>query len=40
MPGAVDLLMRHGQPSQTALSAAAYRAIHQKLEGGAIFKIR
>ncbi|MGC1552311.1 MAG: SAM-dependent methyltransferase [Bradyrhizobium sp.] len=30
--------MRHGQPSQTALGAAAYRAIHQTLEGGAIFK--
>lgn len=30
--------MRDGQPSQTARRAAAYRAIHQKLEGGAIFK--
>jgi methyltransferase (TIGR00027 family) len=30
--------MRHGQPSQTARSAAAHRAIHQILEGGAIFK--
>ena len=30
--------MRDGQPSQTARAAAAYRAIHQKLEGGAIFK--
>jgi methyltransferase (TIGR00027 family) len=30
--------MRDGQPSQTARVAAAYRAIHQKLEGGAIFK--
>jgi methyltransferase (TIGR00027 family) len=30
--------MRHGQPSQTARGAAAYRAIHQILEGGAIFK--
>jgi methyltransferase (TIGR00027 family) len=30
--------MRHGQPSQTARGAAAYRAIHQTLEGGAIFK--
>ncbi|MDN4983212.1 class I SAM-dependent methyltransferase [Bradyrhizobium arachidis] len=30
--------MRDGQPSQTARGAAAYRAIHQKLEGGAIFK--
>jgi methyltransferase (TIGR00027 family) len=26
-----------GQPSQTARGAAAYRAIHQTLEGGAIF---
>jgi methyltransferase (TIGR00027 family) len=30
--------MRDGQPSQTARGAAAYRAIHQTLEGGAIFK--
>jgi methyltransferase (TIGR00027 family) len=30
--------MRDGQPSRTARGAAAYRAIHQKLEGGAIFK--
>jgi methyltransferase (TIGR00027 family) len=30
--------MRDGQPSQTARVAAAHRAIHQKLEGGAIFK--
>ena len=30
--------MRHGQPSQTARGAAAYRAIHQSLESGAIFK--
>lgn len=30
--------MRDGQPSQTARGAAAYRAIHQQLEGGAIFK--
>src|SRR5579864_452871 len=30
--------MRDGQPSQTARTAAAHRAIHQKLEGGAIFK--
>ena len=30
--------MRDGLPSQTARGAAAYRAIHQKLEGGAIFK--
>jgi methyltransferase (TIGR00027 family) len=30
--------MRQGQPSQTAQGAAAYRAVHQMLEGGAIFK--
>jgi methyltransferase (TIGR00027 family) len=30
--------MRNGQPSQTAWGAAAYRAIHQTLEGGIIFK--
>jgi len=30
--------VRDGQPSQTARVAAAHRAIHQKLEGGAIFK--
>jgi methyltransferase (TIGR00027 family) len=30
--------MRYGQPSQTARGAAAYRAIHQTLGGGAIFK--
>jgi methyltransferase (TIGR00027 family) len=30
--------MRNGQPSQTARGAAAYRAIHQTLEGGIIFK--
>jgi len=30
--------MRQGQPSQTAQGAAAYRAVHQLLEGGAIFK--
>jgi methyltransferase (TIGR00027 family) len=30
--------MRSGQPSQTARGAAAYRAVHQMLEGGAIFK--
>jgi len=30
--------MRVGQPSSTALRAAAHRAIHQSLEGGAIFK--
>lgn len=29
--------MRVGEPSQTARGAAAYRAIHQKLEGGCIF---
>jgi methyltransferase (TIGR00027 family) len=29
--------VRAGQPSQTARGAAAYRAIHQRLEGGAIF---
>src|SRR5271169_6242118 len=29
--------MRAGQPSRTARGAAAYRAIHQRLEGGAIF---
>jgi methyltransferase (TIGR00027 family) len=29
--------MRDGQPSQTALGAAAYRALHQTLDGGAIF---
>jgi|SRR5579871_1259266 len=27
-----------GEPSQTARGAAAYRAVHQMLEGGAIFK--
>jgi methyltransferase (TIGR00027 family) len=30
--------MRDGQPSQTARGAAAYRAIHQILDGGEIFK--
>jgi methyltransferase (TIGR00027 family) len=30
--------MHYGQPSRTARGAAAYRAIHQTLEGGAIFK--
>jgi len=30
--------MRSGQPSQTARGAAAYRAVHQMLEGGEIFK--
>jgi O-methyltransferase involved in polyketide biosynthesis len=30
--------MRDGQPSHTARQAAAHRAIHQELEGGAIFK--
>jgi len=29
--------MSDGQPSRTALGAAAYRAIHQAYEGGAIF---
>src|SRR5271169_3611492 len=29
--------MQTGQPSRTALGAAAHRAIHQTLEGGAIF---
>src|SRR5258708_9428468 len=29
--------MRYGQPSQTARRAAAHRAVHQMLEGGAIF---
>ena len=32
--------MRYGQPSQTARGAAAHRAVHQMLEGGAIFKDR
>jgi len=32
--------MRDGQPSQTARGAAAYRAVHQTLDGGAIFKDR
>ena len=30
--------MRAGQPSRTALGAAAFRAIHQTLEGGVIFR--
>jgi methyltransferase (TIGR00027 family) len=30
--------MRAGQPGQTARGAAAYRAVHQTHEGGAIFK--
>ena len=30
--------MRSGQPSQTARRAAAYRAVHQMLEGGVIFQ--
>ena len=30
--------MRFGQPSQTARGAAGHRAVHQMLEGGAIFK--
>src|SRR5258708_20989273 len=29
--------VEHGQPSQTARGAAAYRAIHQRLDGGVIF---
>src|SRR5215211_741185 len=29
--------MQTGQPSQTALGAAAHRAVHQTLEGGVIF---
>jgi methyltransferase (TIGR00027 family) len=29
--------MQIGQPSQTAMGAAAYRAVHQTLEGGVIF---
>jgi methyltransferase (TIGR00027 family) len=29
--------VHHGEPSQTARGSAAYRAIHQMLEGGAIF---
>jgi len=32
--------MRDGQPSQTARGAAAYRAVHQTLDGGAIFEDR
>jgi len=32
------IVMRDGQPSQTARRAAAYRAIHQTLEGGSIFR--
>jgi len=30
--------MRGGEPSHTAHGAAAYRAIHQTLEGGTIFR--
>jgi methyltransferase (TIGR00027 family) len=30
--------LRAGQPSRTALGAAAFRAIHQTLEGGVIFR--
>src|SRR5258706_12545214 len=30
--------MQTGQPSHTALGAAAYRAAHQALEGGVIFR--
>src|SRR3954467_10002171 len=29
--------MQTGQPSRTALGAAAHRAVHQSLEGGVIF---
>ncbi|MEA2948740.1 MAG: hypothetical protein QOI40_4070, partial [Alphaproteobacteria bacterium] len=29
--------MQEGQPSHTARGAAAYRALHQSLEGGVIF---
>jgi methyltransferase (TIGR00027 family) len=32
------LLVREGEPSRTAFGAAAYRAIHQDAEGGAIFR--
>lgn len=32
------IVMRYGQHSQTAWGAAAYRAIHQKFDGGVIFK--
>ncbi|WP_247483361.1 SAM-dependent methyltransferase [Bradyrhizobium sp. 15] len=37
-PFSGQIIMRDGQASQTARGAAAYRAIHQKLEKGAIFK--
>ena len=30
--------MQEGMPSQTALGAAAYRAVHQTLDGGSIFR--
>ncbi|GAA4696272.1 SAM-dependent methyltransferase [Nocardioides conyzicola] len=30
--------MREGEPSRTAFGAAAYRAVHQDLDGGAIFR--
>lgn len=30
--------MREGEPSRTAFGAAAYRAIHQDVDGGAIFR--
>jgi len=33
----VEVRVEAGQPSQTARGAAAYRAIHQALEGGVIF---
>src|ERR1700730_16253147 len=32
-----EVTMQAGEPSHTARGAAAYRAIHQTLEGGAIF---
>jgi hypothetical protein len=34
---AEEAAMQAGEPSHTALGAAGYRAIHQTLEGGAIF---
>jgi methyltransferase (TIGR00027 family) len=33
-----EVTLRAGEPSQTARGAAAYRAIHQTLDGGAIFR--
>src|SRR6202521_4542191 len=32
-----EVIMQVGEPSHTARGAAAYRAIHQTLEGGVIF---